>query len=31
MLLLIGALLALAVPAQAREIWTPTQANGWYA
>ena len=30
-LLLIGVLLALCVPAQARELWTQTQANAWYA
>src|SRR5689334_3548949 len=30
-LLLIGALLALALPAEARERWTPAQANCWYA
>ncbi len=30
-LLLIGAVLALALPAQARERWTPDQANAWYA
>jgi len=30
-LLLIGAILALVVPAEARERWTPAQANSWYA
>jgi hypothetical protein len=29
-LLLIGVLLALCVPAQARERWTPAEANAWY-
>ena len=30
-LLLIGAILALVMPAEARERWTPAQANSWYA
>lgn len=30
-LILAGLLLALAVPAQARDRWTPAQANAWYA
>jgi hypothetical protein len=30
-LLLMGALLALTFPAEARERWTPAEANGWYA
>src|SRR5580704_17849933 len=30
-LFLIAALLVLTVPAQARDRWTPAQANAWYA
>jgi hypothetical protein len=30
-LLLIGALVALTMPAEARERWTPAQANSWYS
>ncbi len=30
-LILAGLMLALAVPAQARDRWTPAQANAWYA